>query len=77
MCGEYVFFVCVCVHDKKGQIYVQYDQNNSSLNIYFSLRCYICDDEVQYSSTGQLAQLVNNLKKLISTDPMKRPQKSR
>ncbi|MED6276753.1 hypothetical protein CHARACLAT_006227 [Characodon lateralis] len=41
----------------------------------WSVWCYICDDEVQYSSTGQLAQLVNNLKKQISTDPMKRPQK--
>ncbi|KAM4743372.1 ubiquitin carboxyl-terminal hydrolase 16 isoform 1-T2 [Anableps anableps] len=41
----------------------------------WSVWCYICDDEVQYSSTGQLAQLMCNLKKQISTDPMKRPQK--
>uniref|UniRef100_A0A3Q2QD72 Ubiquitin carboxyl-terminal hydrolase 16 n=1 Tax=Fundulus heteroclitus TaxID=8078 RepID=A0A3Q2QD72_FUNHE len=41
----------------------------------WSVWCYICDDEVQYSSTGKLAQLVNNLKKQISTEPMKRPQK--
>lgn len=40
-------------------------------------RCYICDDEVQYSRTGQLAQLVTNLKKQTSADPVKRPQKSR
>ncbi|XP_032400961.1 LOW QUALITY PROTEIN: ubiquitin carboxyl-terminal hydrolase 16 [Xiphophorus hellerii] len=41
----------------------------------WSVWCYICDDEVQYSGTGQLAQLLNILKKQISTDPMKRPQK--
>ncbi|XP_038150351.1 ubiquitin carboxyl-terminal hydrolase 16 isoform X2 [Cyprinodon tularosa] len=40
-----------------------------------SVWCYLCDDEVTYSSTGQLAQLVKNLNKQISTDPMKRPQK--
>ncbi|XP_054458165.1 ubiquitin carboxyl-terminal hydrolase 16 [Anoplopoma fimbria] len=37
--------------------------------------CYICDDEVQYSRTGHLAQLVTNLKKQTSADPIKRPQK--
>ena len=40
-------------------------------------RCYICDDEVQYSRTGHLAQLLTNLKKQTSADPIKRPQKSR
>lgn len=29
-------------------------------------RCYICNDEVYYSGTGHLAQLVNNLKKQAS-----------
>lgn len=37
--------------------------------------CYICDDEVQYSQTGHLAQLLTNLKKLTSTDPSKGQQK--
>ncbi|XP_056229730.1 ubiquitin carboxyl-terminal hydrolase 16 [Seriola aureovittata] len=41
----------------------------------WSVWCYICDDEVQYSQTGQLAQLVTNLKKQTSSDPTKRPQK--
>ncbi|XP_028274944.1 ubiquitin carboxyl-terminal hydrolase 16 [Parambassis ranga] len=41
----------------------------------WSVWCYICDDEVQYSKTGQLAQLVTNLKKQTSTDPKKIPQK--
>ncbi|KAM6987820.1 ubiquitin carboxyl-terminal hydrolase 16 isoform 2-T2 [Tautogolabrus adspersus] len=41
----------------------------------WSVWCYICDDEVQYSRTGHLAQLVTNLKKLASADPLKRPQK--
>lgn len=41
----------------------------------WSVWCYICDDEVQYSRTGHLAQLVTNLKKQISEDPSKRPQK--
>lgn len=29
----------------------------------WSVWCYICDDDVQYSSTGQLAQLVANIKR--------------
>lgn len=37
--------------------------------------CYICDDEVQYSETGLLAQLLTKLKKLASTDPSKGQQK--
>ncbi|XP_035535706.1 ubiquitin carboxyl-terminal hydrolase 16 [Morone saxatilis] len=41
----------------------------------WSVWCYICDDEVQYSRTGHLAQLVTNLKKQPSADPIKRPQK--
>ncbi|KAK5868915.1 hypothetical protein PBY51_009888 [Eleginops maclovinus] len=41
----------------------------------WSVWCYICDDEVQYSRTGHLAQLVTNLKKQASADPIKRPQK--
>ncbi|KAK9521153.1 hypothetical protein VZT92_020983 [Zoarces viviparus] len=40
----------------------------------WSVWCYICDDEVQYSSTGHLAQLVTSLKKQTSADPIKRPQ---
>lgn len=40
-------------------------------------RCYICDDEVHYSRTGHLAQLVTNLKKQTSSDSIKRPQKRR
>ncbi|XP_056297292.1 ubiquitin carboxyl-terminal hydrolase 16 [Pseudoliparis swirei] len=39
----------------------------------WSVWCYICDDEVQYSRTGHLAQLVTNLKKQTSADPIKRP----
>ncbi|KAM7412762.1 hypothetical protein PAMA_020237 [Pampus argenteus] len=41
----------------------------------WSVWCYICDDEVQYSRTGHLAQLVTNLQKQTSSDPIKRPQK--
>ncbi|XP_029301737.1 ubiquitin carboxyl-terminal hydrolase 16 [Cottoperca gobio] len=41
----------------------------------WSVWCYICDDEVQYSRTGHLAQLVTNLQKQTSADPIKRPQK--
>ncbi|XP_041796871.1 ubiquitin carboxyl-terminal hydrolase 16 isoform X3 [Chelmon rostratus] len=41
----------------------------------WSVWCYICDDEVQYSRTGHLAQLVNNLIKQTSADSIKRPQK--
>ncbi|XP_076590605.1 ubiquitin carboxyl-terminal hydrolase 16 [Chaetodon auriga] len=41
----------------------------------WSVWCYICDDEVQYSRTGHLAQLVNNLIKQTSAESIKRPQK--
>ncbi|XP_076001995.1 ubiquitin carboxyl-terminal hydrolase 16 [Genypterus blacodes] len=37
--------------------------------------CYICDDDVQYSSTGQLAQLVTSLKKQSASEPVKKPQR--
>ncbi|CAG12771.1 unnamed protein product, partial [Tetraodon nigroviridis] len=40
----------------------------------WSVWCYICDEEVQYSRTGHLAQLVTNLKKqaiLYTTNPAK------
>uniref|UniRef100_A0A671P2P5 ubiquitinyl hydrolase 1 n=1 Tax=Sinocyclocheilus anshuiensis TaxID=1608454 RepID=A0A671P2P5_9TELE len=33
-----------------------------SLDVW-SVWCYICDDEVQFSSTGQLAQLITNIRK--------------
>lgn len=35
--------------------------------------CYICDEEVQYSHTGHLAQLLTNLKKETSPETSKRP----
>ncbi|XP_070762134.1 ubiquitin carboxyl-terminal hydrolase 16 [Enoplosus armatus] len=41
----------------------------------WSVWCYICDDEVQYSRTGHLSQLMTNLKKQTSADPIKRPEK--
>uniref|UniRef100_A0A8D2ZPV0 Ubiquitin carboxyl-terminal hydrolase 16 n=1 Tax=Scophthalmus maximus TaxID=52904 RepID=A0A8D2ZPV0_SCOMX len=41
----------------------------------WSVWCYICDDEVQYSKTGHMAQLVTNLKKQTSADPITIPQK--
>lgn len=41
----------------------------------WSVWCYICDDEVQYSMTGYLAQLVTNLRKQTSPDPDKRREK--
>ncbi|XP_051521534.1 ubiquitin carboxyl-terminal hydrolase 16-like isoform X2 [Myxocyprinus asiaticus] len=34
--------------------------------------CYICDEEVQYSSTGQLAQLVKSIRKHVLADPSKK-----
>ncbi|KAG7267259.1 hypothetical protein CRUP_014568, partial [Coryphaenoides rupestris] len=38
--------------------------------------CYVCDDEVHYSTTGQLAQLVSNIKKQALSDPeRKSPQR--
>ncbi|XP_036413196.1 ubiquitin carboxyl-terminal hydrolase 16 [Colossoma macropomum] len=33
----------------------------------WSVWCYLCDDDVHYSSTGQLAQLVSNIKKQVLT----------
>ncbi|XP_062241470.1 ubiquitin carboxyl-terminal hydrolase 16 isoform X2 [Platichthys flesus] len=41
----------------------------------WSVWCYICDDEVQYSRTGHLSQLVTSLQKQSSAEPIKRPQK--
>lgn len=41
----------------------------------WSVWCYICDDEVQYSRTGHLAQLMTSLKKQTSAEPIQRPQK--
>ncbi|XP_030633343.1 ubiquitin carboxyl-terminal hydrolase 16 [Chanos chanos] len=38
----------------------------------WSVWCYICDDDVQYSNTGQLAQLVANIKKQALADPSKK-----
>ncbi|KAK6296351.1 hypothetical protein J4Q44_G00324930 [Coregonus suidteri] len=35
----------------------------------WSVWCYICDDDVQYSKTGHLAQLVNNVKKQALSEP--------
>ncbi|CAL8349084.1 unnamed protein product [Arctogadus glacialis] len=38
--------------------------------------CYICDDEVHYSKTGQLAQLVTSIQKQAQSDPKwKTPQR--
>ncbi|RXN03625.1 ubiquitin carboxyl-terminal hydrolase 16-like isoform X1 [Labeo rohita] len=42
-----------------------------SLDVW-SVWCYICDEEVQYSRTGQLAQLITNIKKQVLTDPGKK-----
>ncbi|XP_068174164.1 ubiquitin carboxyl-terminal hydrolase 16 isoform X2 [Antennarius striatus] len=42
----------------------------------WSVWCYICDDEVQYSRTGHLAQLVTNLQKQTSSCPIKRVQEN-
>lgn len=41
--------------------------------------CYICDDDVHYSSTGQLAQLVSNIKKQAPVDsgPESRSRKAK
>ncbi|KAM8853403.1 ubiquitin carboxyl-terminal hydrolase 16 isoform 1-T1 [Synchiropus picturatus] len=42
----------------------------------WSVWCYICDEEVQYSRTSHLAQLVANLKKkVLASDPENQPQK--
>ncbi|KAM9733245.1 ubiquitin carboxyl-terminal hydrolase 16 [Menidia menidia] len=42
----------------------------------WSVWCYICDDEVQYSRTGHLAQLLTNLKKQTSACSIKTGEKS-
>uniref|UniRef100_A0A672FZ17 Ubiquitin carboxyl-terminal hydrolase n=1 Tax=Salarias fasciatus TaxID=181472 RepID=A0A672FZ17_SALFA len=42
----------------------------------WSVWCYICDDEVQYSRTGYLAQLVTNLKKQTSSESVKKQDKT-
>ncbi|XP_016119141.1 ubiquitin carboxyl-terminal hydrolase 16-like, partial [Sinocyclocheilus grahami] len=42
-----------------------------SLDVW-SVWCYICDDEVQYCSTGKLAQLITNIRKEVLADPVKR-----
>ncbi|KAJ8280111.1 hypothetical protein GJAV_G00050670 [Gymnothorax javanicus] len=42
----------------------------------WSVWCYICDDDVQYSSTGQLAQLVKAIRKqALPESPKRTPQK--
>ncbi|XP_059188047.1 ubiquitin carboxyl-terminal hydrolase 16 [Centropristis striata] len=41
----------------------------------WSVWCYICDEEVQYSRTGHLAQLITNLKKQTSADSKRQPRK--
>ncbi|XP_029922337.1 ubiquitin carboxyl-terminal hydrolase 16 [Myripristis murdjan] len=38
----------------------------------WSVWCYICDDEVQYSRTGHVAQLVTNIKKQLTSASTKR-----
>ncbi|XP_069046289.1 ubiquitin carboxyl-terminal hydrolase 16 isoform X2 [Lepisosteus oculatus] len=38
----------------------------------WSVWCYMCDDEVQYSRTGQLAQLVNNIRKQALSEMTKK-----
>lgn len=48
-----------------------------ALIFFQTCRCYICDDEVHYSRTGHLAQLVTNIQKQTSVDPIKRPQSSK
>lgn len=49
---------------------------NSCVCVFLSVRCYICDDEVQYSKTGHLAQLISKLQKEASAHPIKTAQKS-
>ncbi|XP_061636972.1 ubiquitin carboxyl-terminal hydrolase 16 isoform X1 [Phyllopteryx taeniolatus] len=41
----------------------------------WSVWCYECDDEVQYSGSSQLAQLVNNIKKKTQLEPVEKAQK--
>ncbi|XP_061575717.1 ubiquitin carboxyl-terminal hydrolase 16 [Cololabis saira] len=41
----------------------------------WSVWCYLCDDEVEYSKTGHLAQLVTNIQKQTTTEAINRPQK--
>ncbi|XP_055053288.2 ubiquitin carboxyl-terminal hydrolase 16 isoform X1 [Misgurnus anguillicaudatus] len=42
-----------------------------SLEVW-SVWCYICDEEVQYSSTGPLGQLVTNIRKQVLAEPGKK-----
>uniref|UniRef100_A0A667XKM1 Ubiquitin carboxyl-terminal hydrolase 16 n=1 Tax=Myripristis murdjan TaxID=586833 RepID=A0A667XKM1_9TELE len=44
----------------------------------WSVWCYICDDEVQYSRTGHVAQLVTNIKKQLTSQKTKtvKPEES-
>uniref|UniRef100_A0A3B3CX51 Ubiquitin carboxyl-terminal hydrolase n=1 Tax=Oryzias melastigma TaxID=30732 RepID=A0A3B3CX51_ORYME len=65
--GRYHFFI-IPTSNLKMLIFCQFCS-------YF--RCYICDDDVQYSRTGHLAQLVTNIKKQSGADPVKRPEKSK
>lgn len=67
MFGRYHFFI-IPTSNLKMLIFCQFCS-------YF--RCYICDDDVQYSRTGHLAQLVTNIKKQSGADPVKRPEKSK
>ncbi|KAM4627199.1 ubiquitin carboxyl-terminal hydrolase 16 [Polymixia lowei] len=43
----------------------------------WSVWCYICDEDVQYSKTGYLAQLVTNIKKQTTSSPRKRTPERR
>lgn len=38
----------------------------------WSVWCYVCDEEVQYSSKGQLAQLITNIRKQVLSEPGKK-----
>ncbi|XP_056139472.1 ubiquitin carboxyl-terminal hydrolase 16 isoform X2 [Lampris incognitus] len=40
----------------------------------WSVWCYLCDDDVQYSKSGQLAQLVASIKKQVLSSPETRKQ---
>ncbi|KAM3874735.1 ubiquitin carboxyl-terminal hydrolase 16-like [Diretmus argenteus] len=41
----------------------------------WSVWCYICDEDVQYTKTGHLAQLVTNIKKQTLSEPAKRERR--
>ncbi|TSK67195.1 Ubiquitin carboxyl-terminal hydrolase 16 [Bagarius yarrelli] len=47
--------------------------NSSDLTGQGDPKCYICDDIIYYSSTGQLAQLISNIKKQILRDSRHTP----